>query len=378
MSDKYRVLIIDDEPDIRSILQICLQGEFEVVSAVNGFDALEKLERCQPDVICSDISMPVMDGLTATKLIRRNADYAKTPICIISANTTADFMKEAYASGANFFISKPFEPQRVTSTVKAQIEKHKVVPRKKFYSLMRLAELEAEQARQAKASAPAPAPASSRSAPAPAKPAAPPQSRASVPAPAKVPAKPAGAPVEVPSGLQPRILIVDDEEHVVLNLCNVLSAKYEIVPIVDPLEAMEKLVKWEPDVLVMAMDMPKLNGLHLARMLQPNPALAGIEIVFTHDKVTSGIQRSAERYTRNPVLSKTDVFKDIEGVLSNIMARPGFRVRPKKATYTNVAEAFIRELEESKKEKQRELQKMYSDQRYNELRSFIGNHFDKK
>ncbi|GAB4311495.1 MAG: hypothetical protein Kow0059_01560 [Candidatus Sumerlaeia bacterium] len=368
--NKYRVLIIDDEADVRSVLQICLQQDFEVVSAVNGFDALEKLDRYQPDVICSDISMPVMDGLTATKLIRRHPDHAKTPICIISANTTAEFMKEAYSSGANFFISKPFEPQRVIKTIKSQIEKMGLDPRPKTYTMARLAEFEAQLAAQS-----SPQPDQSTAA-------APPPPAPQAPAPArrrKSAARPAPEePPPVPPGPQPRVLIVDDDETVVLNLCRILQKKYEIIPIVDPLEAMDKLVKWEPDIMILAMNMPQINGPQLVRMLQPNPRLRNIQVIFTHDQVTAGVSRSAEQFTSHPVIPKNDLYKVIEPALEALCSRPGFRIRPKRTTYNNVAEEFIQELEEMKKEKQRELQKLYSEQRFRDLRTFISRHFGQK
>jgi CheY-like chemotaxis protein len=381
---KYRILVIDDEPDILNILSFFLKQDYEVVTADNGFDALEKLDRVQPDVILSDIDMPIMDGLKATRLMRRHPDYVKTPICILSGSGTTENMKEAYANGVNFFLTKPFEGQRVLDTLKMQIDKHGTQIRQKNYTIESVLEIEKQLKQQSAAPPAAPpqaAPSQRKAAPPQARPAGAPKAQPAVPSSSELQRKlypiPTAKSADGQSGI-PRVLIVDDDETVVLNLCRILKGKYEIIPIVDPLEAMEKLVKWEPDIMITNLNMPALNGLQLVRMLKGNPTLRLIEIIFTVDELDASTVRGIQKVTDNPPLEKAELFREIETTLKEVTGHFSFKVKPKRVSYNDVANKFMKELEDHKKEKQREYQRMYTEHRYKDLRGFIGSHFSDK
>jgi CheY-like chemotaxis protein len=82
---------------------------FEMDSAIDGQDALEKLHATPPDLILMDLSMPVMDGLEATRRIRESSSHPGLPIIALSANASSADRVEALAAGASLFMSKPFE-----------------------------------------------------------------------------------------------------------------------------------------------------------------------------------------------------------------------------------------------------------------------------
>lgn len=103
------VLIVEDYDDTRSFMKILLQAYgYEVVEAADGLQAIETIKDHFPDLILMDISMPVMDGLTATKTIRKFEHATKIPIIAITAFGTA-FYEKAIEAGCNDLISKPID-----------------------------------------------------------------------------------------------------------------------------------------------------------------------------------------------------------------------------------------------------------------------------
>jgi CheY-like chemotaxis protein len=100
-----RVLVVDDDASIRELLLTALEDDgYEVMTAVNGQDALAVCERWRPDVIVLDLMMPVMDGWTFAKRLRERDDI---PIVVLSAAT--DLARHAKIIGAAAVIGKPFD-----------------------------------------------------------------------------------------------------------------------------------------------------------------------------------------------------------------------------------------------------------------------------
>lgn len=82
---------------------------YRVVEAVNGQQAIEVAQREQPDLILMDLSLPMLDGLTATRRIRELAEMRNVPIVAVSAHDTADFHADALAAGCNEYVTKPID-----------------------------------------------------------------------------------------------------------------------------------------------------------------------------------------------------------------------------------------------------------------------------
>jgi len=82
---------------------------YEVTEAVNGEQAIEVAQFFRPDVILMDLSLPKVDGLAASRRIRRMPALKKVPIVVVSAHDTADFHAEALASGCNEYVTKPID-----------------------------------------------------------------------------------------------------------------------------------------------------------------------------------------------------------------------------------------------------------------------------
>ncbi len=105
-----RVLVVEDFEDNRFMMRRLLEmSGYQVVEAVNGQEAVEISRRELPDLILMDLSLPLLDGLTATRRIRSHPELEKIPIVAVSAHDTADFHAEALAAGCNEYVTKPID-----------------------------------------------------------------------------------------------------------------------------------------------------------------------------------------------------------------------------------------------------------------------------
>ena len=110
-SDKrIKVLLVEDTEDNRFMMRRLLEmSSYEVVEAVNGKQAVEVAVQEQPDVILMDLSLPLIDGLGATRRIRQITELSQVPIIAVSAHDTSDFHNEAVAAGCDAYITKPID-----------------------------------------------------------------------------------------------------------------------------------------------------------------------------------------------------------------------------------------------------------------------------
>ena len=111
------ILIAEDNPDIRSVLDWMLQSEgYDVVTAEDGAAAYQSITQIQPDVILTDLMMPEVDGLELIRRVRGTKEVADTPIVAMSAYGE-DYFIEASAAGATAAIRKPDDIERLVETI---------------------------------------------------------------------------------------------------------------------------------------------------------------------------------------------------------------------------------------------------------------------
>ena len=103
-----KVLIVEDYADIRTIMKILvgLRG-YEVIEASDGYEAMEQAKQYHPDLILMDLAMPILDGFTATQIIRQLDEMREIPIIALTAYDT--FRKKAIDAGCNEVIKKPID-----------------------------------------------------------------------------------------------------------------------------------------------------------------------------------------------------------------------------------------------------------------------------
>ena len=118
-----KILIIDDDEEIRNIISIYMENEgYHPIQAMNAYEAIELLERDRMDLIILDIMMPKMDGISACMKIREENNM---PIIIISAKDSDADIIYGLASGADDYITKPFNPLELVARVKSQLRRYK-------------------------------------------------------------------------------------------------------------------------------------------------------------------------------------------------------------------------------------------------------------
>lgn len=113
-----KVLIVEDYPDVRKIMEIIVKRQgFDVIEAEDGYEAIEKVKQFHPDLILMDLAMPIMDGITATQIIRGLEGFRKVPIIALTA-FGGDYYKRAIKAGCNEVINKPMEFKAIAPLLK--------------------------------------------------------------------------------------------------------------------------------------------------------------------------------------------------------------------------------------------------------------------
>lgn len=116
------LLITDDVPANRAMLKALLAGlDFEILEASNGQETLDVMYQQRPDLVITDVSMPVMDGLEATRCIRADPALANVPVIVVSATFLAQDTLSAVEAGANAFLAKPIDQNRLLSAIATQL-----------------------------------------------------------------------------------------------------------------------------------------------------------------------------------------------------------------------------------------------------------------
>ena len=118
-SSGLKVLVIDDSNTIRRSAEIFLkQGGHEVFLAEDGFDALSKVNDCQPNLIFCDILMPRLDGYQTCAIIKRNEKFSDVPIVMLSSKDGVFDKARGRMVGSQDYLTKPFTKDQLLQTVK--------------------------------------------------------------------------------------------------------------------------------------------------------------------------------------------------------------------------------------------------------------------
>lgn len=104
------VMVVEDFEDNRFMMRRLLEmSGYSVLEAINGEEAVELAQSELPSLILMDLSLPLLDGLAATRRIREVPELQRIPIVAVSAHDTADFHAEALAAGCNDYVTKPID-----------------------------------------------------------------------------------------------------------------------------------------------------------------------------------------------------------------------------------------------------------------------------
>ncbi|HXD32203.1 MAG TPA: response regulator [Pyrinomonadaceae bacterium] len=116
------ILVVDDFDDTRWLLRTWLERRgFRVIEAENGNEAVLEAQSQAPDLIIMDLEMPELDGLSATRQIRGDANLADVPIVAVSAYGAEQFRGLALQAGCNEYVSTPFEPSELERLIRSYV-----------------------------------------------------------------------------------------------------------------------------------------------------------------------------------------------------------------------------------------------------------------
>ena len=118
-----RILLVDDEPDVREIVDISLglDRELKTRACASGADALVTAAEWSPSLILLDVMMPVMDGPATLANLRKNPRTAHIPVVFLTARTQADEIAQYMSLGAEGVLSKPFDAMTLAASVRSYL-----------------------------------------------------------------------------------------------------------------------------------------------------------------------------------------------------------------------------------------------------------------
>lgn len=115
---KPRILIAEDFEENRIALKLILQHSgFDVIEAEDGRQAVEAVRREKPDLVLMDVTLPVTDGLQATREIRSDDEFKRLPIIIVSAHDNEEIRRQSAEAGGAAYISKPVEIEELKKLI---------------------------------------------------------------------------------------------------------------------------------------------------------------------------------------------------------------------------------------------------------------------
>lgn len=119
------IMVVEDFEDNRFMMRRLLEmSGYQVLEAVNGEEAVEIAKRERPSLILMDLSLPLLDGLAATRRIRQETELRDVPIVAVSAHDTADFHADALAAGCNDYVTKPIDFDQLEALLGKLLTRH--------------------------------------------------------------------------------------------------------------------------------------------------------------------------------------------------------------------------------------------------------------
>lgn len=337
--DKWRILVVDDDSDIRDLVRSSLEPHYEVVEARDGLDAVEMLDRAEPDFVVLDVMMPLMDGIETCEAIRANPRYRDVTVLFLSALATKEDIRKGYNAGANLYLTKPFDPPRLRRNIDMFFEKRAgISPPHRRYTLSQIHNLESEgPAALAQVSA---------------------GSHASDNAGPRY------------QGIKPRILVVDDEPLICSLASTALRHDFEVFCASDGLDAITKITNYQPDMILIDTMMPRMSGYQLCQSLRKNARYSHTPIILASAKHSQKDREYSMRIGCNYFLQKPYTGIEVLHACEEMLKNPDFRVHPKALTEEKIREleGYVHDNQERRDQKETQARDM------RELEDFVRRH----
>ena len=273
------VLVADDDLVMQKILRVTLEcAGYHVTVVCDGEETLRALEAWVPDVVVLDVMMPKLDGFSVLRRIRDDPRTAQVPVVLLTARSSPDDLWRGWQEGVDYYLTKPFDSEELLRfmdrAVCPDVSHHTPAP------------------------APEPAAGALKPVAGPVEPHAEPVN----------PAEPADASssTPTPATVTATVLVVDDDPAIqkVLRL-NLELEGYAVVSACNGAEALERLADRKPDLVVLDVMMPVVDGLEVLRRIREDVAMADLPVILltarsTEDDMWQGWQLGADYYMTKP------------------------------------------------------------------------------
>lgn len=122
--DQKMILVVDDEPDVNSLLALLLKSQgYQVITAIDGQQGLEKARKEKPDLIILDIMLPKLDGYRVARMLKFDEHYKHIPIIMLTAKIQDKDKETGLEMGADAYLTKPFDTEDILDKVKNSLAK---------------------------------------------------------------------------------------------------------------------------------------------------------------------------------------------------------------------------------------------------------------
>ncbi|MFA5035244.1 MAG: response regulator [Candidatus Margulisiibacteriota bacterium] len=122
---KIKVLVVDDEPDVVSLLEVLLTSyNYSVITASDGQLALEKARAERPDLLILDVMLPKLDGYKVARMLKFDENFSKIPIIMLTAKVTDKDKETGIETGADIYLTKPFETDKLLAAIETVLRKY--------------------------------------------------------------------------------------------------------------------------------------------------------------------------------------------------------------------------------------------------------------
>lgn len=336
---EFRILIVDDDPDICALLRAALGTYFTVETADNGMQALADLEPFAPDLIILDINMPVLGGLETAEAIRRHPIFRRMPIFFLTGESNPQLPRKAFDVGGNLYLRKPIDPMQMVRYIDYFLKETGLQP--------------GEHGAQ-------PAPAKTRE-----------------------PADPATAAKD-----RLRILTCDYniEDHRLLKKLleekdehppEIQGGPFELIWSEDPYLALGNIGRWEPDLILYNPRNPHLDGVAFGQMLLMNEQIGRPRIAFIGTRFFEADQSYSKRHFGLEVIELNTEREQIKRKLQEAIRIASRHIRPKQLTHARIRDEEIERLKTLQARNARQVRQRQSlRKQFEQIQQFIDTHFE--
>lgn len=305
---RYRALLVSNDPRTVRATHEGLDEAFEVVEARSGLEALENLDHFEPDLVIAEVFLPGLSGIETVSAIRKDGRYEGMPVIFLGSATESEAAPAGYfASGIEGIIDKPFAPAEMKMRVDKLIRQSRILPRTKEMLPEAVSEFVRKKAE--------------------------PKLETSEPQPSRSLSDRFFA---ITAHVRARVLVVAAQTDTLADRLAALAEPFEVVGTSNFESAPEKIVAYEPDILVVDAAGPRLSGIQLLLLMRANRQLRVGRVLFLSPDPDGAEARRAARFKGTEILPADIATDRLSARIGEIVRQAGFSRGRKRVDYREV------------------------------------------